>query len=311
MAYTVKKYGCDISEVNPDSSWRSWLNSSRFVIIRAGYTGSSTEQPATDSDFESNYAYARSKACPAGAYYWTRANTAAKARQEADYFYNLCSGKVLPYGLWVDMEDAVIQTSNYLTVANAFCARLRERGFTGIVGVYASEWRWWSGGGLENMTAYYRWVANYGSVDDGTLTMTTVPNCYMQQYTTYPAAGLHFDTNVLYGTAPDGSDDPLPPSPGGGTGKKNSSSGSSAKKKTKTLDEYVWDVVQGKYGNGAARKKKLGKMYDKVQNRLNDVWNKATLVIRGYYGNGRKREQLLGSDYDIVQKIVNHRLGVK
>lgn len=310
MAYTPKKYGCDISENNYASDWQSWVNSSRFCIIRAGYTGSATEQPATDSDFESNYAYCRSKAVPAGAYYWTRANTAAKARQEADYFYNLCAGKTLPYGLWVDMEDAVIQTSNYLTVANAFCARLRERGFTGIVGVYASAWRFRSGGGLENMTSYYRWVADWGN-DDGSLIITTVPNCYMQQYTTKTGPNLHLDTNVVYGTAPGGGDDPIPPSPGGGTGKKNSSSTSKGKSKKKTLDEYVWDVVQGKYGNGATRKKKLGKNYDKVQDRLNDVWNKATLVIRGYYGNGKKREQLLGSDYNIVQKVVNHRLGVK
>lgn len=311
MAYIVKKYGCDISEVNPDSSWRGWLNSTRFVIIRAGYTGRDSEMPATDSDFESNYAYARSKSCPAGAYYWTRANTVAEAQREADYFYNICAGKILPYGLWVDMEDAVIQTSNYLTVANAFCARLQSRGFTGIIGVYASQWRWYQGGGLYGLSRWYRWVANYGAVDDGTLTITDIPNCYMQQYTTYPAAGLHFDTNVLYGTAPDGSEDPIPPSPGGGTGKKNSSTPSSGTKKNKTLDEYVWDVVKGKYGNGETRKKKLGSLYDKVQDRLNYLWGLSTKVIRGDYGNGKKREQLLGANYDIVQKIVNHRLGVK
>lgn len=269
MAYTVKKYGCDVSEVSPDSSWKGWISNTRFCIIRAGYTGSLTEQPATDSDFESNYNYCRSKACPTGAYYWTRANTAAKARLEADYFYNLVANKSMPYGLWVDMEDEVIATANYLTVANAFCARLRERGFQGMIGVYASEWRWYQGGGLYGLTNWYRWVANYGAVDDGTLTITSVPNCYMQQYTTYPGSGLHFDTNALYGTAPTGGDDPVPP-PGGGTGKKNSSNS----KKTgseKALDVYVWECVKGVYGNGETRKKKLGSLYDKVQDRLNHL----------------------------------------
>lgn len=310
MAYTPKKYGCDISENNPDSDWMSWVDSSRFCIIRAGYTGSATEQPATDANFERNYSYCKSRAVPMGAYYWTRANTVAKAQQEADYFYNLCAGKIMPYGLWVDMEDAVIQTSNYLTVANAFCARLRSRGFTGMVGVYASAWRFRSGGGLENMTHYYRWVADWGD-DDGSLIVTTVPNCYMQQYTTHMGPNNHLDTNVVYGTAPGGGDDPIPPSPGGGTGKKNSSSPSTATKKSATLDEYVLAVLAGKYGNGETRKKKLGALYDKVQDRLNYLWGLSTKVIRGDYGNGKRREELLGADYDIVQKIVNHRLGVK
>ena len=305
MAYTVKKYGCDVSDVSPNDSWKGWINSSRFVIIRAGYTGSDSEMPATDAVFESNYAYARSKSCPAGAYYWTRANTVAKAQLEADYFYNLCAGKILPYGLWVDMEDEVIQTSNYLTVANAFCARLQSRGFTGIIGVYASQWRWYQGGGLYGLSRWYRWVASYGA-DDGQMVVTDVPNCYMQQYTTHPAGPgsyLWFDTNALFGTAPDGSEDPIPPSPGT-WGKKKSSSA----KGKKSLDTLVLEIFQGKWGNGSVREKKLtaaGYNYRTVQNRVNAVYRMAKETISGKYGNGAFRKKALGKDYDIVQDVVN------
>ena len=302
MAYTPKKYGCDISENNPDSDWMTWVDSSRFCIIRAGYTGSATEQPATDANFERNYSYCRERAVPMGAYYWTRANTAAKAQQEADYFYRLCAGKIMPYGLWVDMEDAVIQTSNYLTVANAFCARLRSLGFTGMVGVYASAWRFRSGGGLENMTRYYRWVADWGN-DDGSLIITTVPNCYMQQYTTHMGPNNHLDTNVVYGTAPGGGDDPIPPSPGT-WGKKKSSSA----KGKKSLDRLVLEIYQGKWGNGSVREKKLtaaGYNYRAVQNRVNAVYRMAKETIAGKYGNGAFRKKALGKDYDIVQDVVN------
>lgn len=43
------------------------------------------------------------------------------------------------------------------------------------------------------------------------------------------------------------------------------------KKKSSTgeLDKIAQDVIRGKYGNGAERKKKLGKEYDKVQKRVN------------------------------------------
>ena len=41
------------------------------------------------------------------------------------------------------------------------------------------------------------------------------------------------------------------------------------KSSTSELDKIAQDVIRGKYGNGAERKKKLGKEYDKVQKRVN------------------------------------------
>lgn len=37
------------------------------------------------------------------------------------------------------------------------------------------------------------------------------------------------------------------------------------------LDQMARDVIKGKYGSGAARKKALGKYYDKVQERVNAI----------------------------------------
>lgn len=42
-------------------------------------------------------------------------------------------------------------------------------------------------------------------------------------------------------------------------------------KPQKTIDDYAKEVLQGKYGNGADRKKALGGIYDAVQDRVNQI----------------------------------------
>jgi GH25 family lysozyme M1 (1,4-beta-N-acetylmuramidase)/LysM repeat protein len=76
-----------------------------------------------------------------------------------------------------------------------------------------------------------------------------------------------------------------------------------------TLQLATW-TMEGKYGNGADRKKNLGSRYDEVQNFINhiasaDVNTLAKEVWSGKYGDGNTRKVVLGSRYDEVQKIVN------
>ena len=76
-----------------------------------------------------------------------------------------------------------------------------------------------------------------------------------------------------------------------------------------TLDLVV-GVMQGKYGNGDARKTALGSRYDEVQDMINHISSAsastlASEVKSGKYGNGETRKIALGSRYDEVQKIVN------
>lgn len=80
------------------------------------------------------------------------------------------------------------------------------------------------------------------------------------------------------------------------------------------LDKIAKDVIQGKYGSGAVRKKKLGANYDKVQTRVNElllaekIERLAKETIQGKYGTGKTRERKLGSLYKAVQKRVNEML---
>ena len=89
-------------------------------------------------------------------------------------------------------------------------------------------------------------------------------------------------------------------------------------KPAETLDraqllQMVADVMDGKYGTGDDRKKKLGSYYDQVQEVINYVAETGTDqltadVLSGKFGNTPIREKVLGSKYNDVQKAVNAKL---
>lgn len=85
-----------------------------------------------------------------------------------------------------------------------------------------------------------------------------------------------------------------------------------------TVDELAQEVINGKWGNGQARKDALeaaGYDYSAVQARVNVlladdlITELAQSVIRGEYGNGDERKQKLGDKYEAVQDRVNKILG--
>ena len=95
----------------------------------------------------------------------------------------------------------------------------------------------------------------------------------------------------------------------------------------KTVSELAQEVLQGKWGNGADRKKKLteaGYDYNKVQAEVNKLAKGtsstpakksneeiAKEVIAGKWGNGAARKQRLtaaGYNYSVIQALVNKLL---
>ena len=84
----------------------------------------------------------------------------------------------------------------------------------------------------------------------------------------------------------------------------------------KSVDTLAKEVIDGKWGNGSERKKKLtsaGYNYKAVQARVNYLLETrlekiALEVIRGEWGNGSVRKKKLkaaGYDYNEVQKLVD------
>ena len=81
------------------------------------------------------------------------------------------------------------------------------------------------------------------------------------------------------------------------------------------IEQLATDTVNGKYGNGDDRKKKLGKLYDSVQTVINERYKAisaseshrllAKEVLKGNLGNGEERKKNLGSYYNTVQGLIN------
>lgn len=81
------------------------------------------------------------------------------------------------------------------------------------------------------------------------------------------------------------------------------------------IEQLATDTVNGKYGNGEERKKKLGKLYDSVQIVINERFKVisaseshrllAKEVLKGNLGNGDERKKNLGSYYNNVQGLIN------
>lgn len=92
--------------------------------------------------------------------------------------------------------------------------------------------------------------------------------------------------------------------------------------KKKSVNKLAQEVLNGKWGDGEERKRRLtdaGYSYDKVQQRVNELLGQGTKsvnklareVVAGKWGNGQDRKNALtaaGYDYDAVQRRVNEIL---
>lgn len=251
-----------------------------------------------------------SNGIPFGFYHFGR-NSDAKA--EAEFFRKSTTGYE-GYGIPV-LDWEADQSVSWV---NAFVERYHE--LTGIwPWVYANPWRFKQGKVNENCG---RWVAgypkngitdiNYG-IDNGLPSGYNVGSvCAWQFSSSVRISGYNgnLDGDVFYGdkeawskyAGSKGS------SSSGSSGSAGSSSGSVAPSGT-TL-ELAIAVMNGSYGNGGERKKKLGSRYDEVQSFINHVATAgdetlASEVKAGKYGNGSDRKLILGGRYDKVQSIIN------
>ena len=81
------------------------------------------------------------------------------------------------------------------------------------------------------------------------------------------------------------------------------------------IEQLATNTVNGTYGNGDERKKKLGKLYESVQIVINERYKVisasqshrllAKEVLKGNLGNGDERKKNLGSYYSTVQSLIN------
>lgn len=235
-----------------------------YILLRVGYTGSSSKSPTIDSVFENNYANAISAGLPVGIYYYSLATNTAMAEKEANFVVKKLKGKNITYPVYIDVEDDTYQRkcskATLASVCNTFCNIIKNAGY--IPGVYASLD--WFNNRIGNITAEHtKWVAQYykkcqykGAYDmwqytssekvDGIASKTDVSWCYKDF------------TKVVK---------PTPVTP-----------------PKKSVDELAQEVIDGKWGTGDARKKALTKAgydYNAVQKKVNKMLKPKAMAYSG------------------------------
>lgn len=271
------RYGIDISEHNGNIDLSKYKD--QFVIIRAGWG-----LGHLDKKYRRNVRECERLGIKFGVYWYSYALDDRTAEKEAVSFIDIIKGDNVQLGAWLDMEDAdgwkkrqgwAPTKRGVSDIVVRFCGKVEEAGF--YTGVYLSySWLQY----LDNNTIPFdRWIAHWGT-NDGGMHGDYKKYGSIHQYTSIP-----LDKDYFYKESY--------PNPGDKT------------KPVKTTDELVKEVLKGKYGTGDERKKKLGKRYDEVQQRVNEVLRLARKAVNGDYGNGAVRKKKLGKDYEIVQWVIN------
>lgn len=271
------RYGIDISEHNGNIDLSKYKD--QFVIIRAGWG-----LGHLDKKYRRNVKECERLGIPFGVYWYSYALDDRTAEKEAVSFIDIIKGDNVQLGAWLDMEDAdgwkkrngwAPTKRGVSDIVVRFCGKVEEAGF--YTGVYLSySWLQY----LDNNTIPFdRWVAHWGTNDGG------MHGDYKRYGSIHQYTSIPLDKDYFYKESY--------PNPGDKT------------KPVKTTDELVKEVLKGKYGTGEERKKKLGRRYDEVQRRVNEVLRLARKAVNGDYGNGAVRKKKLGKDYNIVQWVIN------
>ena len=296
--------GIDVSEFQGSINWdKVKADGIKFAILKlANIYDYDTNYK--DSKFDTNYKEAKKRGIKIGAYIYNYCNTVDTLKKGLEWAIGKLDGRKLDLPLYLDMEDKDIQGETKASLTeqcNEFAKYVESKGYR--AGVYANV-NW-----LKNelkpadfdkdisvwVAQYYKECQYTGKYD------------IWQYASNGKVSGIsgNCDMNYLY------NEDII------------KESGSTENTDKKSVDELAQEVIDGKWGDGEDRKKRLeaaGYNYNAVQNRVNEMLAKpkksvtevAKNVINGKYGNGDERKKKLeaeGYDYDQVQAKVNQLLG--
>lgn len=225
------------------------------AIIRVGYGMDNVKQD--DIYFKRNADECTRLGIPFGVYIYSYANSIEKAKSEAAHCLRLIKGYKLSYPVYLDLEESGTQ-SGAVERAKVFGDIIEKAGYW--CGIYANL-NWWRNY-LPGLDRFTKWVAQYNKE------CTYSGKTDMWQYSPkgkIPGIRGYVDMNYCYRD--------FPAEIGGET--KTETKTEPAKK---TVAEIAQEVIDGKWGNGEERKKKLteaGYNYKSVQNAVNAKLKKA------------------------------------
>ena len=130
----------DVSKYQPNIDYAQVAKQVDGVILRCGVTGWGTaNQCSTDDCFEKHYAGFKAVGLPVGAYYYSAADTIAKAQEEAEYCKKILAVKQFELPIYYDVEcrERMNKLSKEQLTAQviAWCDKMEQAGY--FVGVYS------------------------------------------------------------------------------------------------------------------------------------------------------------------------------
>lgn len=276
----------DVSEHQGRIDWEKVKPQIDGAILRCGYGMDIEKQD--DTYFKRNADECTRLGIPFGVYLYSYADNNEKAKSEAAHVLRLIKQYKLSFPVYYDLEEAGTE-KGAIERANIFGDIIEKAGYW--CGVYANL-NWWNNylNGLERFT---KWVAQYNKTCD-----YKGAHLDIWQYSSkgkVDGIGGNVDMNECYRNFPV----EMLGAP------------------KKTAHELALEVLDGKWGDGVEREKRLGDRYNEVQTEVNAILAEredaeldkvAKAVIRGNYGDDPERSKRLkaeGYDPKKVQDRVN------
>lgn len=286
--------GIDVSKYQGTIQWDKVKPNIDFAILRCGFGSDITRQD--DVCFARNVAECERLNIPFAVYLYSYATTEQKIDSEIAHTLRLI-GSHKPFCVYFDMEDnstTKLGKAKLTAFAKRFCEGIKAKGFK--VGVYANEN--WCKNYLDvaelHKLGYSIWCAKYSSAKPNIV----APYDIWQYSSKGRVDGINgnVDMNYMYNDV---------------------RNATQAVKKSN--EEIAQEVINGLWGNGEERKKKLtsaGYNYSAIQKIVNELAKPkkksneeiAKEVIAGKWGNGAERKDRLtkaGYNYSVIQKLVN------
>ena len=311
----MKKFGIDISVYQGNFDFDKAVNEGVSFVNAKG--GGGDDGYYVDSKFARNYTEAKKKGLPLGVYWFSRALTVAQAKAEAEYFYsNVLKGRQFELPVYIDVENRTqlsVGKRALTDIIKAWCNTLANKGY--FVGIYSSLSFFDSYMYDNELTSYAHWIAQWSS-------KCSYANTSCLGMWQFGGETNYIRANKVAGQVCDQDymliDYPSAIQTTGLNGFSKTADTKTTDKKS--VDILAQEVINGKWGNGDDRKKRLtaaGYDYNAVQNKVNELLSRKTVeqlakeVIMGKWGNGSEREKKLtaaGYDYNAVQAKVNQML---
>lgn len=210
---TVRK-GIDVSKWQGDIDWTAVKNSGvEFAIVRVGNRTTGTGVLEEDPNYQKNIEGALNAGLKVGVYIFSQAINEQEAIEEADFLLNRIYQYNITLPLVIDYEyaagnsgrlyDAHLSKAQATAVVNAFCARVTQYGYTGMV--YANKSMLTNQLNADDISSKYRvWLANYtktGIDDKGKIVQLDMQWGEIPPQTTYGGV-MHFWQYSSQGSVP-------------------------------------------------------------------------------------------------------------